>query len=282
MDLALDLVGGPMKIVVTHLTRMQRGTVCVAGLDVETGHHVRPIQPMGVLQSRMTAPRGGPFDMATVVDLGTIRPVPTPPEVEDVEITWWHARTLDYVEPVLFWELLQFVAHPTLRELFGPALRTLGRSGRQRAVTDLRTGTASLGVLKPLGRPRLKLDKKPDGRDVVRMELWDGERRLNLSVTDLRLYADDGARPDRERVAEIAKRIDRGVRVLLGVGLTRPFAARSTETPVHWLQVNNVHLEDDPAWRLSPEVPFGPGLGEWAPVAATAGALSSAEEALPF
>ena len=81
-----------MKIVVCHLTRMQRGTVCVAGLDVETGQHVRPVPPMGVLQSRVTATRGGPFDMATVVDLGLTRPVPTPPEVEDHEMTWWHAR----------------------------------------------------------------------------------------------------------------------------------------------------------------------------------------------
>jgi hypothetical protein len=63
-----------MKIVVTHLTRMQRGTVCVAGLGVETGQHVRPVQPMGVLQSRVTMRRGGPLDTATIVDLGLTRP----------------------------------------------------------------------------------------------------------------------------------------------------------------------------------------------------------------
>ena len=103
-----------MKIVVSHLTRMQRGTVCVAGLDVDTGQHVRPVPPMGVLQSRVTAPRGGPFDMATVVDLGLTRPVPSPPEIEDCEITWWHARATHSVEPGLFWEMLQFVARPSL------------------------------------------------------------------------------------------------------------------------------------------------------------------------
>src|SRR4051794_27094882 len=209
-----------MRMVVTHLTRMQRGTICVAGLDVDTGRHVRPIPPMGVLQSRMTAPRGGPFDMATVVDLGLVRPVPAAPEVEDVEITWWHARAVGGIEPELFWETLRFVSRPSLSELFGPALRTIGRSGRQRAVTDLGSGSASLGVLVPLGRPRLTLDKKPDGREVVRMQLWDGERRLDLSVTDLRLYADDGGRPDSARVEAVAKRLDRGVPVLLGVGLT--------------------------------------------------------------
>lgn len=239
-----------MRIVVTHLTRMQRGTVCVAGLDVDTGRHIRPLQPMGVLQSRVTAARGGPFDMATVVDLGAIRPVPVAPEVEDVEITWWHARAESQVAPQLFWEMLRFVARRSLRTLFGPELRTIGRSGRQRAVADEGSGEASLGVLVPLGRPRLSLDRKPDGREVVRMQVWDGELRLDLSVTDLRLYADDGARPDTERVRDVATRLDRGVPVLLGVGLTRPFASRPNETPVHWLQVNNIHLEDDPAWRL--------------------------------
>jgi hypothetical protein len=111
-----------MKIVVTHLTCMQRGTVCVAGLDVESGRHVRPVVPMGVLQSRVTAPRGRAFDMATVVDLGLTRAVPTPPEVEDVEITWWHARAAGLVEPTLFWDMLHLLAQPSLTELFGPSL----------------------------------------------------------------------------------------------------------------------------------------------------------------
>jgi hypothetical protein len=270
-----------MKIVVTHLTRMQRGTVCVAGLNLETGHHVRPVQPMGVLQSRLTAPRGGPFDMATIVDLGATRPVPSPPEIEDVEITWWHTRAVHLVEPSLFWETLQFVARPTLRELFGPALRTVGRSGRQRAVTDLKTGSASLGVLRPFGRPRLTLDRKPDGREVIRMQVWDGELRLDLGVTDLRLYADDGGRPDTERVREISARLNRGTPALLGVGLTRPFAARPSEKPVHWLQVNNLHLEDDPAWRLVPRL-GGSHQGARVPALVGAGPPLLSDDDLPF
>ena len=247
-----------MKMVVTHLTRIQRGTICAAGLDIETGHHVRPILPMGVFQSKMTAPKGGPFDMATVVDLGVTRPVPSPPEVEDVEVTWWHARAVATVEPSLFWDMLRLVSRRSLRELFGPALRTFGRSGRQRAVTDLRSGSASLGVLVPLGRPRLSIDRKPDGREVVRMQFWDGERRLDLSVTDLRLYADDGARPDTALVEDVARRLQGGVPVMLGVGLTRPFASRPNEAPLHWLQVNNIHLEDDPCWRLAPAMGASP------------------------
>jgi hypothetical protein len=240
-----------MKIVVSHLTRMQRGTVCVAGLDVESGRHVRPVPPMGVLQSRVTAPRGGPFDMATVVDLGLTRPVPSPPEVEDCELTWWHARATRLVDPDLFWEMLHFVARPSLSELFGPGLRTIGRAGSRRAVTDVGTGWASLGVLVPRGQPSLTLGAKPDGRAVVRMALADGSMSLDLSVADLRLYADDGGHPDPGTIRHVAARLARGVPVLLSVGLTRPFSARPDEPPLHWLQVNNIHLEDDPAWRLA-------------------------------
>jgi hypothetical protein len=254
-----------MKIVVTHLTRMQRGTVCVAGLNVETGLHVRPVQPMGVLQSRVTTRRGGCFDMATVVDLGLTRPVPSPPEIEDHEITWWHARAIRILEPDLFWPMLGWAARASLGELFGPELRTLGKPGSRRAATDSGYGRASLGVLIPHRQPRLSIGAKPDGRKVVRMSLSDRDLGLDLSVADLRLYADDGGRPDLARIEDVSARLARGVPALVSVGLTRAFAARDGERPVHWLQVNNIHLEDDPCWRLASRpllVPAGTMAGE--------------------
>jgi hypothetical protein len=149
-------------------------------------------------------------------------------------------------------------------------------------VTDLKTGAASLGVLRPNGTPRLRLDRKPDGREVVRMQLADGTFRLDLSVSDLRLYADDGGRPDTARVGEIARRIERGVPLLLGVGLTRPFATGNGEEPVHWLQVNNLHLEDDPAWRLASSIRPGSSSVERQLVTAGSGMSNLADEELPF
>jgi len=44
--------------------------------------------------------------------------------------------------------------------------------------------------------------------------------------------------------------IERGPEMILSVGLTRPFAPSSESEEVHWLQVNNVHFEDDPVWQL--------------------------------
>jgi hypothetical protein len=37
--------------------------------------------------------------------------------------------------------------------------------------------------------------------------------------------------------------------VILSVGLTRPWRKQEDTAERHWLQVNNVHLQDNPLWR---------------------------------
>lgn len=250
-----------MKIAVIHLTRMQRGFVCVAGVDVADGRQIRPVIPRGRLPVTMSAHRGGPFDMATVVDLGDVRAVGEPPDVEDYEFTQWHARATRDIEPDLFWEMLHLLAQPSARQIFGPALHGTGRG---RASVAAGAGIASLGCLTPRGRPELYLTDRPGGAPAVRLRFSDGEMRFDLSVTDLRLYGSDHVTPDIELLGRVEQRIQRGVPILLSVGLTRPFAAKAGDEPVHWLQVNNLHLEDDPAWRLVPFQPpalVGSGVG---------------------
>ena len=62
-----------MKIVISHLTRMQKGCICVAGVDIDSGRHVRPVmrQQMPV---DMLAAHGGPFAMGAIVELGRDTP----------------------------------------------------------------------------------------------------------------------------------------------------------------------------------------------------------------
>lgn len=45
------------------------------------------------------------------------------------------------------------------------------------------------------------------------------------------------------------RRIQRGVAVILSVGLARAFQVSGDTARRHWLQVNDLHLEDDPAWK---------------------------------
>src|SRR5262249_38600569 len=45
----------------------------------------------------------------------------------------------------------------------------------------------------------------------------------------------------------------RSVGVILSVGLARAFQASGDTARRHWLQVNNLHLEDDPVWKPTDE-----------------------------
>jgi hypothetical protein len=226
---------------------MQPGYMCVAGVDVESGAHVRPVVVGGRLSSELLACHGGPFDLATVVDLKITAPVPQLPRVEDHAFKARNARAIGPIEPSIFWDMLDHLAQPKLATLFGPDLKYLG-SGR--AGVDLDHGTASLGCLQPARPPHLYTLRRVRGYDQVRVKVDDGVFQLDLSATDIRLFGDNHVTPDPVALDRVQAQIARGARVLLSVGLTRPFAPSPDAPPIHWLQVNNIHLESDPCWRL--------------------------------
>jgi len=238
-----------MRIVVNHLTRMRGGHVCVAGVDVQTDRHVRPVLDWGSLTPAVLARHQGPFDMAHVVDLGPVEPRPRLPHVEDHVFFPPGAELIERLGAEEFWALLYAVSKPRLREVFGDALVPMGRSS---CGAPAGQGRASLGCWRPLRRQAAPwVEKGPDGALRVRIRIDDGELWRSVAVTDLRLYRDDHT-VDPARVRRLADRLRSPGAVILGVGLTRAFASSSQAQPepVHWLQVNNVHLEDDPTWQV--------------------------------
>jgi len=239
---------GTVTIIVNHLTRMKQGYFCVAGVDVTTHEHVRPVPRKGSLSTKLLSRNGGPFDMAMMVRLDNVKSIARRPEVEDHLFNPTSARALDAVEPGGFWELLKKLAKPGLSELFGPDLVP---RGTRACVVDVGKGQASLGCLIPESPPILFL-RHQYGKDRIRMRVTDGQFDLNLSVTDIRLYKDDHATPNKEIVRRTDRQLASRNEAIISVGLTRPFApsSESDVEPVHWLQVNNIHLREDPAWRL--------------------------------
>ena len=233
-----------MEILIDHLTRMQPGFMCVAGIDPATGQHVRPVLVGARLATLLLAPYGGPFDMGALVELGPVKPAGQPPETEDQRFEAWHSRRLRYAAPAELWEAIQKCARPSFGAIFGPALRPQGRT----CAVDLGQGTASLGCLNVKERPQLVVETYGTKRN-LRMRVWDGALGGNLAVTDLRLFEDDHATPRTSLVDDMNRRIAAGVELILAVGLTRPFAPDGV-TAYHWLQVNNLHLADNPDWRL--------------------------------
>jgi hypothetical protein len=236
-----------MRILINHLTRMHGGHICVAGVDLETRRHIRPMLANDPLPFYLLARYGGPFDMATVVDLGSPRAAPVAPHIEDHVFVRTRARGERPAASHEFWGLLEELQRPSLREIFGEALHEVSRG---RWVTEPGKGSVSLGLLRPIAPPELYLADNRDGKQRVRMRLRDGEVEADAGVTDIRLFCDNHATPDMARVRAAAQRIADSGDVILGVGLTRQYRVSDRAPWFHWLQVNNIHLPTDPMWRL--------------------------------
>ena len=221
---------------------MQPGYFCVAGMDVDTEAYVRPVLRHGRLTTDLLRPNGGLFDIGSVVDLGATTNAGHAPELEDHRFDPAKARWLFDDEPADFWDALDGLAQENLAGIFGPELELWDESG----TVNVGEGRASLGCLTPEKLPWLYVDY----RGTVRMVLDYLTPSVDLSVNDLRLYERDERTPRRDLVSSVQSRLEAGVEVILSVGLTRPWQKRGDTSERHWLQVNNIHLRDDPLWRL--------------------------------
>ena len=221
---------------------MQPGYFCVAGVDVNLPRHIRPVLRHGRLTTDLLRTRGGPFDLGAVVDLGPTTNAGRAPELEDHRFDPMEARWLSDENPNCFWDSLDEIAAESLEEIFGPELELWDESG----TVDVGEGRASLGCLRPEKQPWMYVDH----RGTVRLVLDYLMPSVDLSVTDLRLYEKDGRTPRRDLVQSVQKRLEAGVETILSVGLTRPWHKRGDDAERHWLQLNNIHLEDNPLWQL--------------------------------
>jgi len=221
---------------------MQPGYVCVAGVEVDTLNHVRPVLRRGRLTTDLLGSNGGPFDIGSVVDLGPTTYAGHAPELEDHNFEPARTRWLFDDDPDDYWDLLAGVTQESLEEIFGPELELWDESG----TVDVGEGRASLGCLTPEKQPWLYVDH----RGTVRMVLDYLMPSVDLSVNDLRLYERDQRTPRRDLVQSVQRRLESGIEAILSVGLTRPWRKRGDFAEMHWLQVNNIHLKDDPLWRL--------------------------------
>lgn len=236
-----------MKIVVDHLTRMQSGYFCVAGVDIKTKRHVRPMPVRGHLRGKLLASHGGPFDMGAIVDLGPTTPIPERPQVEDVSFEIDAARNTGILAGNRFWNMVTQLAQPKLTALFGVDLQ---QRGSQSCAVDCSQGVASLGLLAPTGRPEIYLRPRNARPSQIRLRVSDGDFNLDLGVTDLRLYRADRLTPDEDAIERTSQRLATEHEVVVSVGLTRPYAPKPDAPKLHWLQANNLHFREDAVWQL--------------------------------
>lgn len=216
----------------------------MAGVETEKMVHVRPVLRRGQLRRWLVDEPDAPFNMGCLADIGETRAKGKPPAVEDVVFRRSRARKLGDMPAGHFWKMLRTMAKGSLHDIFGHALQPHGET----YVVVRHGGAASLGCLAPyeVRSPEFQHFER-DGRTrlCVSMLVSDGLLSGWLPVTDLRLYEPDQQTPRRMVIKQVGQRIEDGVKTILSVGLTRPLHGG-----MHWLQVNNIHLEDDPTWRV--------------------------------
>jgi hypothetical protein len=229
-----------MRIVLNHLTRMDAPRICIAGIDPRANRHVRPITGhSNPLTRDLLASEGGPFAIGTLVELGEVTPHPEAPETEDHLFRPERARVLGQLSPNRYLELLNEHARHRLDEIFG---EELGRHNWTYAV-DKGCGGASLGVLRVRRKPDLEID---DRYGKLRLRLNDEQKPAFLPVTDVRFVEADHKTIKADVLADVRARMQRGVGVLLMLGLARAFQKSDDDCERHWLQVNGVCMTDRP------------------------------------
>jgi putative nucleic acid modification protein with dual OB domain len=224
-----------MRIIVNHLTRMQSGYICVAGINTSNNQHVRPVLRNGRLTTDLLTANGGPFALASLVDLGPTQFSGNPPEVEDHLFNPYKVQIINTLSSEQFWKALHTVAQRSILEIFGPAIQPFKRG----CVVDKGTGNASLGCLLPAESPHLSIDNY--GK--IRMQVTDGDFTVNLSVTDIHLYETDQQTPKADLIRQLDAQMRRGDPVILSIGLARAWQQPGDTAERHWLQVNNIHLK---------------------------------------
>ena len=213
-----------MQIIVTNVTRMHDGRVCVAGVDVQRKVHVRPVLRFGCLTRDCLAEAGGPFALGSIVDLGHTRHCGSPPEVEDHHFDLDCARRVGSLSEEKLGALLDALAVDDPRTIFGDVLHT--PEGYPRSlVTDSGRGKASLGVWRLRTRPQLTLAY---GAAKLDCSCSLGSKRF--SVTDVRLFADDLMSVDEAAVTRTRFAIVASSHVLLCVGLGEDLGRRRAWT----------------------------------------------------
>lgn len=229
-----------MALVINHLTRMHQGHICVAGIDLNGGRHVRPDlgTPFGY---QWCTTYGGFFALGEVIDFGRLEPTGQRPHVEDHGFRPQAVRRLKQISPEEFWTALDGVALGNLEAIFGPDL--VPRSGSFACAEH--HGIASLGCLRCANPLEMQL---ADDRLRIKLTLDGGSR--TVAVTDLRCFALEGRAfaVQAGTVQALNARLASEDEVILSVGLGRAYNRRPDESPLHWLQVNNIHLKSAPLW----------------------------------
>lgn len=209
-------------LVITDVTQMHHGRVCIAGYDTEA-RCVRPVlPPPGIHETALHHGRRGVICPAAEVEFDFGHSQSEPPHTEDIFYTPRSVSLLGRVAESRWCDLLTSTLSPSVEAIFGRQIL----SGPGHYVRQGK-GERSLGTVVPRLIRGSFYEQKDDGGWRYRLGFDDATgASYKLSVTDLAWrYVCDRlrARGRTERdISESSAQLLRECRVFLRIGLARP------------------------------------------------------------
>lgn len=214
---------------------MDSPRICVAGIDLTTRRHVRPVTPSSDPITRtLLRENGGPFGSGALVDIGAVVACPNAPETEDHTFATDQTKHIEDLSDDVYLEILEQISDGDLSNAFGPDLVEV--RPRKFAV-PAGHGSRSLAVV-PVAEPKLRINFGN-----LYLKLDPPNTPADVRVTDARFYETDHKTVRRDVVSDVNTRIASGVQVYAMLGLARPLNDADGGY-VHWLMANGLCLAD--------------------------------------
>lgn len=226
-DLRQAIPAGHRQMLVTEVTRMADGMVCVAGIDVASGAMIRPLQPDGRNWPEDKWVDTGRIAVGKLLSLSLAPPSASdkPHGTEDVRVA--RISPVGAATPAQLFDACVETADDDLTDIVGDHLiddKYVEERADCRSLGCLIVDGDSVSVSKTYDKIRVSFNDQ------------DGIRH-HLSVTELAFDAQDDA-----AVAALRDRIAGHDRIALRIGLARAWRGRNGEyTPRRcYLQLNGV------------------------------------------
>lgn len=228
------------ELVITDLTRMYGGHVCVAGY-AHSGQCVRLSSPR--LHELDIAAHGKPIVFpAAVVECDVIENQPDPPHTEDYSFDPYSLRLIRRLEGPAWQATLDRLLFDSVSQIFEQPI--CNEHGHY--IAD-GVGIRSVGTIRPRGISKATYSADADGTWSYRLGFYDHAGQFyQLKITDLtwNAYCDSLRAPDREPkdIAVSLTQLLKSHRVYLRIGLSRKWAKFPGRC---YLQINGIYTFPD-------------------------------------
>jgi hypothetical protein len=207
------------RLIVTDLTRMHQGRVCIAGYD-ENQRCIRPVLlPPGIAEKLLVRDHKPVVYPFAQIELDLLRPKPHPPHTED---QLFDPQSIMHIQPVQDRRVvLKYSLFKSVEDVFGQPIH----NSPGFYVMECQ-GSRSLGTIKPRNIHEVKYAQDQDGACDYRLAFYDAtDKYYRLKITDLTwqyscrsLHGEDR---DPEKIAEeLTQRLKKS-EVYLRIGLAR-------------------------------------------------------------